>query len=260
VAYHSPSGPGLDVNGAMFNSNVICHWLTGVFVNWTERQTEIDISGSIFPKFRDASGKPTERFWYVKDEFIRHAQSLFEEGKAFSQIEARLEGNRWVCVGKAVASSDVASLVWKLRLFYLKSESMSIHSLCTYLEGNIANENVQRFFKHMRNSWERELGRRVPLLKFYSGSIKTNKQLIDALLYSGNFHSQEKQKKRYDELLEYMDESLILMSAYNAMHNGYQMNQISRALSTLQEDNFVILLPDHLRHEWDKNCPYTVQR
>jgi hypothetical protein len=112
----------------------------------------------------------------------------------------------------------------------------------------------------MRESWEECLGRGAILYGNYSGPIKTNKQLIDTVLYSGNFHSQEKYKQRYDGLLECMDESLILMHAYNALHSGYQMNQISRAIDELREDSLVILLPDHLRHEWDENCPYAVSR
>lgn len=140
----------------------------------------------------------------------------------------------------------------------MKSESMSIHSLCTYMEKNIGHINVQMFFRHMRESWEECLGHDAVLHGDYFGPIKTKKQLIDVVLYSGNFHSQEKYKRRYDELLEYMDESLILMHTYNALHNGYQMNQINRAISELRKDNLVILLPDHLRHEWDENCPYAV--
>jgi len=229
-------------------------------VNWTERQTPADISGTSFPRFTDSGGNPTERFWYVKDEFIRHSHSLLAEGKLFSSIGARLDGARWVCAGKSVASGDIASFVSKMRLFYMKSESMSIHSLCSYMEKNVVNERVQMFFKHMREDWEECLGRPAVLLEGYSGHIRTNKELIDAVLYSGNFHSQEKYKRRYDDLLAYMDESLILMSAYNAMHSGYQMNQISRALSELREDNLIILLPDHLQHEWDNNCPYKVIR
>lgn len=229
-------------------------------MNWTERQTPVDISGTSFPRFTDSDGNPTERFWYVKDEFIKHSRSLLAEGQIFSCIGARLKGTRWICAGKPVASADVASFVWKMRLFYMKSESMSIHSLCAYMEKNVINEHVQWFFRHMRESWKESLGRPVVLLEGYSGHIRTNKQLIDAVLYSGNFHSQEKYKRRYDDLLTYMDESLILTSAYNAMHSGYKMNQVSRAVSALREDNPVILLPDHLRHEWDNNCPYKVIR
>lgn len=227
-------------------------------VNWTDRQTPIDISGTSFPKFVDDSGKPTERFWYVKEEFINHSHSLLREGRMFSNMSAFPVNNRWVCAGKPVSSSDIASFVWKMRLFYMKSESMSIHSLCTYMERNISNVNVRMFFRHMRESWDECLGRDAILYSGYSGPIKTNKQLIDTVLYSGNFHSQEKYKRRYNELLEYMDESLILMHAYNALHSGYQMNQISRAIGGLREDNLVILLPDHLRYEWDENCPYAV--
>ncbi len=147
-----------------------------------------------------------------------------------------------------------------MRLFYMKSESMSLYSVCRYMETNVANMKVQSFFRHMRESWEEHLEADAIVIGDYSGSLKTNKQLIDAVLYSGNFHSQERYKKRYEELLRHMDESLILMSAYNAMHGSYQMNQISRSLSELREDNPVILLPNHLRHEWDENCPYQVIR
>jgi hypothetical protein len=109
----------------------------------------------------------------------------------------------------------------------------------------------------MRDNWKEVMDRDALLMcKNYPGPIKTNKNLIDTLLYSGNFHSQEKYKNRYDELLEYMDESLIFMSTYNALHSGYQMMQISRSLSELREDNLVVLLPNHLQHEWDDNCSY----
>src|SRR6266705_660025 len=124
------------------------------------------------------------------------------------------------------------------------------------MEKNIDDINVRKFFKHMRESWDEYLKRDAMLYGDYSGPIKTNKQLIDTVLYSGNFHSQERHQKRYDELLEYMDSSLMLMSAYNAMHSGYQMNQIGCAVKELLEDNLVVLLPDHLRHEWDEDCPY----
>lgn len=229
-------------------------------MNWTERQTPIEIWGTLFPRFKNSDGNPTERFWYVKDEFIKNSRSLLAEARIFSSISARRKGARWVAVGKAVESKDIASLIWKMRLFYMKTESMSIYSLCTYMEENVANERVQLFFKHMRESWEKSLGQPATFLDGYSGYTQTNKQLIDTVLYAGHFHSQEKYKRRYDDLLAYMDESLILMSVYNAMHSGYQMNQISRSLSELREDYLVIHLPDHLQHEWDPNCPYEVIR
>jgi hypothetical protein len=178
----------------------------------------------------------------------------------FSHIAARRESTRWVCDGRPVTKKETAWFVEEMRLFYMKDECMSIHSMCTFIEMNVANEHVQLFFRHMRESWKEDLGRSALLLEGYSGQIRTNKDLIDAVLYSGRFHSQEKYKRRYNDLLAYMDESLILMSAYNAMHSGYHMNQISRALSDLREDNLIVLLPDHLRHEWDKNCPYKVIR
>lgn len=228
-------------------------------MNWTERQTPIDISGASFPKFVDDYGKSTERFWFIKEQFIKHSHSLLKEGQLFSHIGARLVNDRWVCTGKPVSGSDIASFVQKMRLFYMKNESMSIHSVCTYMERNISNAHVRMFFRHMRESWEKILLRDATLWG-YSGTIKTNKQLIDTVLYSENFHVQVNYKKRYDELLVCMDESLILVHAYNAMHSGYQMSQISRAICELREDNLVILLPDHLRHEWDENCPYAVIR
>ena len=83
-----------------------------------------------------------------------------------------------------------------MRLFYMKSESMSTHSLCTYMETMVHNDQVQLFFKHMRDSWEESLDRPAALLDGYSGHIKTNKQLIDSVLYRGSFHSQEKYKRR----------------------------------------------------------------
>jgi len=168
----------------------------------------------------------------------------------FSLISARCVNNKWVCDGKPISNSDIASFVEKMRLFYMKSESMSIFSVCTYMATHIANVNVRKFFRHMRESWEECLKRDARLYKGYSGPIKSNKQLIDTVLYSGKFHSQEKYKKRYDELLKHMDESLILMNTYNAMHSGYQMNQINRAIEELRESNLVVLLPNHLRHEW----------
>ena len=170
-----------------------------------------------------------------------------------------LVGNRWECVGHPITDADVAAFVWTLRLFYMKSECMSIDSVSSYLEHQVKNDQVKKFYKHMRESWESYLNRDAQLdLKGYNGPVKTNKNLINTLLYSGNFHSQEKYKNRYDELLEYMDESLIFMNTYNAMHGSYQMNQISRSLKSLREDNLIILLPNHLRHEWDENSPYMI--
>lgn len=225
-------------------------------MNWMNSQTAIDISGTEFSRFQDQYGNKGERFWYVKEEFIRHSQSLLSEGQIFNNIGGRLLGKKWICEGKAVSKTQIAEFVWKLRLFYLKSENMSIFSLCSYMETNVKNSEVIKFFAHMRESWEECLDREVSLFgKYYSGQIKTNKQLIDTLLYSGNFHSQEKYKRRYDELLEYFDESLILKFAYNAMHSGYQMTQISRAIKDLREDNLVISLPNHLRHKWRVSRP-----
>lgn len=227
-------------------------------MDWTERQTPIDISGTVFPDFVDDRGVKTGRFWFVKEEFVKHSRDLLTEGRAFSSISSRLVDNRWVCDGQAISISKIASFVMKMRLFYMKSENMSIYSFCDYMERSVANLSVRMFFKHMRTSWEEYLMQDAIFSRNYSGSIRTNKQLIDTVLYSGNFHSQEKYKKRYDELLGFMDEGLILMHAYNAMHSGYQMNQIGRAVGELREENLVILLPDHLRHEWDENCPYAI--
>lgn len=227
-------------------------------MDWRERQTPISITGSVFPKFESNEGKPTERFWYVREEFFEHAQVLINSGSLFSSISARLENNRWICDGKLVSESDIAFLIREMRLFYMKTEYMSIFSFCTYMEKNINSINVRSFFTHMRESWVEDLDREAKLYGDYSGPIKSNKNLIDTMLYSGRFHSQEKYSKRYSELLEHMDDSLILMNAYNAMNCGYQMNQICRAIEELREDNLVILLPDHLRHEWDNNCPYDV--
>lgn len=228
-------------------------------MDWTERQIPIDISGTTFPKIDNGHGCSSERFWYVKDEFIHHSKRLLNEGKMFSHIGGELVGNKWICTTKPITLNEIASYVWSLRLFYMKSECMSIYSFCTYLENNIDNIYAKKFYRHMRDSWEDHLELDAHLFsKDYQGPVITNKNLIDTLLYSGNFHSQEKYKKRFDELLEYMDESLIYMSTYNALHNGYQMNQISRSLMNLREDNLVILLPAHLQHEWDDNCPYKV--
>lgn len=219
----------------------------------TERQTPIDISGTVFPKVKCSNGYTAERFWYVKEEFEKHSHSLLTEGSIFSNISARQVDERWICDCNPVSELDVASFLREMRLFYMKSECMSIHSFCSYMEIHINNRKVCNFFRHMRLSWEEFLSRKVMLIgDNYSGPIQTNKHLIDVVLYSGNFHSQEKYKKRYDELLRYMDESLIVKLTYNAMHSGYQMTQISRAIMELKEDNLVILLPDHLRHEWDE--------
>lgn len=231
-------------------------------MNWMDGQTPIDISGAKFPKIDNKTESPPQRFWFVKDEFIKHSQRMLNEGQMFSRISARLIGNRWECAGpRKISISDIACFVWSLRLFYMKSECMSVFSICTYLENNIDNPQVKRFYRHMKDSWEEYLERDVSLTaEGYKGPIKKNKHLIDTLLYSGNFHSQEKYKKRFDELLEYMDESLIFMKTYNALHSGYQMNQISRSLSQIRPENMVILLPNHLSHEWDENCPYKVIR
>lgn len=169
----------------------------------------------------------------------------------FSHISARLVNSRWVCEGKPISEPDIASFVKKMRLFYMKDECISIFSFCTYMETHIANVNVRKFFGHMRESWEEYLDQDALLCGHYSGRPISNKQLIDTVLYSiSNFHTQEKYKKRYEKLLEHLDDSLILMGAYNAMHSGYQMNQISRAIEELRADNLVVLLPNHLRHEW----------
>lgn len=230
-------------------------------MNWMDEQTAIDISGTLFPMFVDSKGKNGERFWFIKDQFLKHSNNLLNDGKMFSRISARLVNNRWICDSHPIIKSDIAAFVWELRLFYMKKEYMSIHSFCTYMESQVNNNHVTKFFKHMRESWEEHLSRDAMLSrKDYTGPIKTNKQLIDALLYSDNFHTQEKNKKRYDELLIYMDESLILKNTYNAMHCPYQMTQISRAIKELCEDNLVILLPNHLQHEWNDNCPYEVTR
>ncbi len=228
-------------------------------MSWMDEQTTIDISGTVFPMFTDAKGKNAERFWFIKDQFMKHSDNLLKNGKMFSSISARLVNNRWICDSHPVTKSDIAAFVWELRLFYMKKEYVSIHSFCTYMENQVSNNYVTKFFKHMRESWEEYLSRDAMLsTKDYSGPIKTNKNLIGALLYSDNFHTQEKYKKRYDELLIHMDESLILKSTYNAMHCSYQLTQISRAIKVLREDNLVILLPNHLQHEWNENCPYKV--
>lgn len=230
-------------------------------MGWTDEQTPIDISGTKFPKINAGTGSPPERFWYIKNEFVRHSERLLQEGRMFSCIRARLESNRWVCDGNGTSIEEMASFVWSLRLFYMKSECMSIYSICNYLEKYIDDEQVKMFYRRMRDSWEDYLSWDVEVLpKQYKGPIKTKKHLIDTLLYSGNFHSQEKYKKRYDELLNILDEKLIFMHTYNVLHSSYQMNQIGRSLRDLKEDNMVILLPNHLRHEWDINCPYEVTR
>lgn len=224
---------------------------------WIDELTAIDITGTTFPKFTDSKGKNPERFWFIKEQFIKHSNNLLNEGKMFSSISARLVNERWICDHYPIRKSDIAYFVWELRLFYMKSEYMSIHSFCNYMESHVENDRVINFFKHMRESWEEYLSRDALLFgNKYQGPIKSNKQLIDALLYSDNFHTQEKYKKRYDELLIHMDESLILKSTYNAMHCGYQINQISRSMKELNEDNLIIKLPNHLQHEWDDNCPY----
>ncbi len=230
-------------------------------MNWSDEQTPVDISGTNFPKVEAGKESQPQRFWYVKDEFIRHSHRLLNEGSMFSMISAQRVGGRWVARGKSASLEEMASFVWSLRLFYMKSECMSIVSICDYLENNISHPQVKMFFKYMRESWVGYLNQDVHLTsEAYNGPIKTNKALIDTLLYSGNFHSQEKYKKRYDELTKYMDERLIFMATYNVLHSGFHMNQITRSLKNLSESNLVILLPNHLRHEWDENCPYEVIR
>jgi hypothetical protein len=226
-------------------------------MNWMDQQTPIDISDSLFPKFDHVKGGNPQRFWYIKDEFLAHSEDLLRRGNIFSMIHAYYSNGKWRCGFQSATIEERMFLINKLRLFYLKSENMSIYSFCRYMEKNVQYEQPQRFFKHMRKEWEEHLNSEVYFLgDSYEGSIRTNKQLIDTLLYSGTFHSQEKYKKRYDELLLYMDESLILKHTYNALHSGYQMTQISTAIKELREDNLVITLPNHLSHVWDKNCPY----
>ena len=59
-------------------------------MNWTEEQTLVDISGTEFPKVQNNKCSKPERFWFVKDEFIRHSKRLLNEGKMFSSISAHL--------------------------------------------------------------------------------------------------------------------------------------------------------------------------
>jgi hypothetical protein len=230
-------------------------------MGWMDEQTPIDLSGATFPKFSSCKSKTPERFWFIKDQFVKHSQNLLNEGNVFTHIGARYWNRRWVCDRQPISKSDIALFVWELRLFYMKTEFMSIYSFCSYMEKHIKNHHVVRFFKHMRESWEGYLSQDVTLFgNEYKGPIKTNKQLIDALLYSDNFHTQEKYKKRFDDLLVYIDESLILKSTYNAMHCGYQLNQITRAIKGLKESHLVVLLPNHLQHEWNEDCPYELAR
>ena len=229
-------------------------------MNRTEQQWSVDISGTDFPNFKDRNGNTIGNFWYVKDEFLEHSESLLTEGKMFSSIGARQVNNRWLCEGNAVTKKELAYFIQEMRLFYMKSEALSIHSFSSYMEKNIENRHVKKFFQHMKLSWEENLLREALLIGHYSGPVKSNKQLIDALLYSGNFHAQEKYKNRYIGLLKSMDESLLLKCAYNAMHFSYQMTQIRRSIMELKEDNLTILLPVHLRHEWDDECPYEVTK
>jgi len=55
-------------------------------MHWAESQTPIEINESIFPKFVNESCGTTERFWYIKDEFINHSKKFLSNGKMFSCI------------------------------------------------------------------------------------------------------------------------------------------------------------------------------
>lgn len=218
----------------------------------TENQSRIDISGTNFPHFTDPKGNNPERFWFIKDQFINHSQNLLKHGNKYNCIDARLEGGRWVSNKRQATKADIAVFILEMRLFYMKTEYVSVYSFCSYMEKQVKNQYVVNFFRHMRENWENYLSWEVIFPDGdYNGPVKTNKHLIDTLLYSNFFHTQKKYKERFDGLLELMDENLILMTAFNAMHCGYQMNQISRAVSSLQDDTPIILLPDHLRHHWD---------
>ena len=41
-------------------------------MNWMDGQTTIDISGTLFPMFTDSKGRNGERFWFIKDQFLKH--------------------------------------------------------------------------------------------------------------------------------------------------------------------------------------------
>lgn len=56
----------------------------------TGRQTPINISGTVFPRFKDNKGSSTERFWYVKFEFEKHPLNLSTKNLFFTRINARL--------------------------------------------------------------------------------------------------------------------------------------------------------------------------
>lgn len=162
-----------------------------MYVRWnsngldrTERQIFIDISGTKFPKIKNGLDCPSEGFWYVKDEFIRHSKRMLSEGQLFTHIGGVLVGKRWECTTRPVTLKEIALFVWSLRLFYMKSESTSIFSLSTYLEKNVDNIHVKKFFKHIRESWGEYLNRDATLIckDYYNDPIKTNKNLVDTLI------------------------------------------------------------------------------
>jgi hypothetical protein len=217
-------------------------------------QTEFDISGTTFPKMKNSISMSEERFWFIKDEFVTSSELLLKEGQIFTSISATRSGERWVVSGAEVSKYQIAAFMGLLRQFYMTQECISIYSFSKYMAGNIENRCVKKFFEYMSISWEQNLKHEVQLYDTYEGNIKTSKQLVDTVLYSGLFHSQEKYKKKYLKLLESIDESLILMHTYNSLHCGFHLNQISRAIQLLSPTNMKILLPDHLRHKWDENC------
>ncbi|WP_428239507.1 hypothetical protein [Gynuella sp.] len=223
-----------------------------------DAQTEFDITGTTFPKMKNSISGSEERFWFIKDEFVAASELLLIEGRMFSSIGAMRSGERWVVSGTEVTKYQISAFMGLLRQFYMRQECLSIYSFSNYLAANIENKCVKMFFEFMANSWEESLKHKVYLYDTYEGSIETSKQLVDTVLYSGLFHSQEKYKKKYLKLLESIDESLILMHAYNSLHCSFHLNQISRAIRNLSPTNMKIMLPDHLRHKWDDNCPYKV--
>ena len=111
-----------------------------------DEQTPINISGVNFPEFTSEKGKSPERFWFIKDQFVSHSKSLLTDGNIFTNISSHFSEGRWICNNSPIDKADIAHFVLRLRLFYMKSEYMSIFSFCSYMLRHVDNRYVSRFF------------------------------------------------------------------------------------------------------------------
>lgn len=100
-------------------------------------QVAIEISDTSFQRFRSFNGKHSERFWYVKEEFLCLSKELLAAENRITQIDARLEGERWLCSSSPVTRKEVSFIFNLMRLFYMESEFTSILNFSSYMANNI---------------------------------------------------------------------------------------------------------------------------